>query len=420
MGLWKEFVEDIMNWDGKNVLITGANGFVGSYLAKELLDDGANVYGFIRPEDMVAMEKNLIDKGINDKLIMLEGDLTDITSLANAFDHSQPDFIFHLAAQAFVELSFQRPLETQNINCMGTANLLEAVRIKDVDTKIVFAGSSEEYGMVVSSEEQYLRARKENKTIFPEPERIPELPVKESNPLRPRSPYAVSKVHGDYLMQNYHQSYGLDTVVSRAFNHEGAGRGILFVTSVITNQIMKLKFNETDRIVIGNLNAFRDWSHVKDIIQGYLLLADKGHSGEAYNQGSMRTNSVLSYILLGLEKAGWNINRIESINGGKTVDNPTEINKNPVFGVNFDKTRVDQMMLEGEIEYNIQDKGINISTDQGKVVVEFNPARFRPAEVPLILADNQKIQKIGGKIEYSLSDIIQDQLNYFTQKENRI
>ena len=86
----------------------------------------------------------------------------------------------------------------------------------------------------------------------------------------------------------------------------------MFVTSVITNQIMKLKFGETDRILIGNLNAFRDWSHVKDIVQGYLLLAEKGQSGAVYNQGSMRTNSVLSYILFGLEEAGWNINSIET------------------------------------------------------------------------------------------------------------
>ncbi|MEN6554399.1 MAG: GDP-mannose 4,6-dehydratase [Methanobacterium sp.] len=162
---------------------------------------------------------------------MLEGDLNDITSLASALDASQPDFIFHLAAQPSVEFSFHRPLETQNINTIGTANLLEAVRIKDVDTKIIFAGSSEEYGMVISSEEQYQRAIKDGKTISPEPESIPELPVEESNPLRPMSPYAVSKISGDFLMQNYHNSYGLDTVASRAFNHEGAGRGMMFVTS---------------------------------------------------------------------------------------------------------------------------------------------------------------------------------------------
>jgi len=420
-------VEDIsMNWNGKNVLITGANGFVGSYLAKELLDNGSDVYGFIRPEDMVAMEKNLIDKGIQDKLIMLEGDLNNITSLANALDHSQPDVIFHLAAQSSVEFSFHRPVDTQNINTIGTANLLEAVRIKDVDSKIIFAGSSEEYGMVISSEEQYQRIKDQGKIIFPEPESIPELPVSESNPLRPMSPYAVSKVSGDLLMQNYHHSYGMDTVVSRAFNHEGAGRGMMFVTSIITNQIMKLKYGETDRITIGNLNACRDWSHVMDIIQGYLVLASKGISGEVYNQGSMRTNSVLSYILLGLKRAGWNIKQIESVKGGKIIKDPAQINDDPIFGVKFNKTEIDQMILEDQLEYTIQDKGIKVTTesgDQGKnkdIIIEFNPDRFRPSEIPLILSDNLKIQKIGAKIEYSLGDVIQDQLDYFEKKENRI
>ena len=415
-----------MNWNGKNVLITGANGFVGSYLAKELLDNGSNVYGFVRPEDIVIMEHNLIDKGIQDKIVLLEGDLNDITSLAGALDYSQPDFIFHLAAISSVEFSFNRPLETQHINTIGTANLLEAVRIKDVDCKIIFAGSSEVYGLVISSQEQYQNIQNQGRVVFPEPESIPELPVSESNPLRPMSPYAVSKVSGDMLMQNYHHSYGMDTVVSRAFNHEGAGRGMMFVTSIITNQIMKLKNGESDRITIGNLNACRDWSHVEDIIKGYMVLADKGRSGDVYNQGSMRSNSVLSFILLGLERAGWNINQIEPVkedgkgNKDKTIKNPTEIVNNPLFGVKFDRTQVDQLILEDQLEYTIQDKGIKVNTDQGDLLIEFNPERFRPAEIPMVLCDNRKIQKIGGKIEYSLSDVIQDQLNYFDKKENRI
>ncbi len=261
--------------------------------------------------------------------------------------------------------------------------------------------------------------KKEYGTIFPEPEGIPEVPIKETNPLRPMSPYAVSKVYGDYLMRNYYHSYGVDTVVSRAFNHEGAGRGIMFVTSVVTNQIMKLKFGETDRIVIGNLNALRDWSHVKDIVQGYLLLAEKGHSGEVYNQGSMRTNSVLSYILVGLEEAGWNVNKIEAVNGGKEIQDPTEVDESPIFGIKFPKTKVDQLILENELEYKLEDKGINVDTEQGKVLIDFNPDRFRPAEVPILFADTHKIQKLGSKIDYSLNDILKDQLNYFMNKENR-
>ena len=409
-----------MNWKNKNILITGVGGFAGSYLAEELLNQKANVYGLIRRRADGTKAKNLIDHGIENRVKTIEGDLTEITSLANALDISQPDYIFHLAAQSFVPRSFENSLETQMINCIGTANLLDATRIKDQGSKVVFAGSSEEYGLVISSKEHYKHAKKEYGTIFPEPVEIPEVPIKETNPLRPMSPYAVSKVYGDHLMQNYYHAYGLDTVVSRAFNHEGAGRGLMFVTSVITNQIMKLKFDEVDKITIGNLNAFRDWSHVKDIVKGYITLAENGKSGEVYNQGSMRTNSVLSYILLGLKEAGWDITKIETFNGEKLIENPTEVDESAVFGVKFNKPLVDTMILEGELEYTLEDRGIKVHTDKGTVPIEFNPGRFRPAEVPILFADTEKIQRIGAKIEHSLNDIIKDQLNYFLKKENRL
>lgn len=409
-----------MNWEDTNILITGVGGFAGSYLAEELLNQNANVYGLIRRRADGTKAKNLVDHGIENSVVTIEGDLTNITSLTNAIEVSQPDYIFHLAAQSFVPRSFENSPETQMINCIGTANILDATRKDDSDAKVVFAGSSEEYGLVISSEKQYEQAKKDYGTIFPEPVEIPEVPIKETNPLRPMSPYAVSKVYGDHLMQNYYHSYGLNTVVSRAFNHEGAGRGLMFVTSVVTNQVMKLKFGEIDKITIGNLNAFRDWSHVKDIVNGYLTLAVNGRSGEVYNQGSMRTNSVLSYILLGLKEAGWNIEKIETFNNEKIVDNPTEIDNSSIFGVKFDKTVVDTMILEGELEYSLEDRGIHVHTNKGTVPIEFDPNRFRPAEVPILFADTGKIQGIGGKISHSLNDIIRDQLNFFLKKENRL
>jgi GDPmannose 4,6-dehydratase len=159
--------------------------------------------------------------GIIGRVKLIKGDITDFTSLLFALDKVQPDVIFHLASQSYVPRSFVDPLETFRVNSLGTQNLLEAVRLKDLDCKIVFAGSSEEYGLQVVSEKHYEWALKKYGTIFPEPERIPELPINEKNPLRPMSPYAVSKVHGDFLMRNYYYAYGLKTIVSRAFNHEG-------------------------------------------------------------------------------------------------------------------------------------------------------------------------------------------------------
>ncbi len=402
-----------MNLEDKNVLITGADGFVGSYLAEELINNGSNVHGLIQRGTGDLYSKNLTDHGIENSLNLIEGDLTDITSLANALDISEPDYVFHLAAQSFVPASFQNPLGTQMINCIGTANLLDAIRVKDFNPKIVFAGSSEEYGLIITSKEQYEVATKKYKTIFPEPEKIPELPINETNPLRPMSPYATSKVYGDFLMRNYFNSFGMQTIVSRAFNHEGAGRGPMFVTSVITDQVAKIKTGETNQIKIGNLNSFKDWSHVKDIIIGYIKLALNGRSGDVYNQGAMRTNSVLSYILLSLEEAGYNIDQIETFDGNKKVSSPTLMDNSPIFGVKFAKTKVDRIMLEDGLEYTINDKGINVYTDKGKIAVNFDPDRFRPAEVPIMLADTRKIQEIGARTDHTIRDIINDQLNYF-------
>lgn len=406
-------------WKDKNVLITGISGFVGSYLAKYLLGEGTNVYGLVIRKADDAPRKNLVDREIHEDVNLVNGDLTDVSSIAYALDRSEPEVVFHLGAQSFIPRSFSHPLETMNSNCAGTANLLEAIRLKDIDSTVVFAGTSEEYGLVISSDVQYERALKKYGSLFPEPERIPELPITEENPLRPMSPYAVSKVYGDYLMRDYYHSYGMNTVVSRGFNHEGAGRGAMFVTSVVTNQVMKYKFGETDKITIGNVNAFRDWSHVADVIVGYCLLAEKGKSGDVYNQGSCRTNSVMSYILLSLEKAGYHPEKIETIKNSKVMENPIEADDSLIFDKKFEKTKVDTAILKDELEFQIEDEGVIVHTDNGKVKVEFNPDRFRPAEVPILMADTDKIQKIGFKVNYRLDDIIQDQLNFYLKEENR-
>lgn len=409
-----------MSLRNKNVFITGAGGFVGSYLTLNLLKQGAKVFGLIQRRADGSLPRNLEDRGILDEIQLIEGDITDVTSTAFALDAAQPDIIFHLAAQSFIPRSFTHPLETSEVNCIGTANLLEAVRMNEVDPKIIFAGTSEEYGLVISSEGQYERAKEKYGEIFPPPTKIPELPVKEENPLRPMSPYAVSKVYGEYLMRNYHLSYGMKTLVSRGFNHEGAGRGIMFVTSVIANQVMKLKFKEVDKIVIGNVNAFRDWSHIQDIVQGYCLLSEKGKNGAVYNQGSQRTNSVLTYILLCLEGLGNQVNKIESVRGEKVVENPTERNHAMQFGCKFEKTRVDSLMLAGELEYTLADKGIYVYTDKGKILIEFSTERFRPSDVPILMANTGKIQKLGFEAKLALEDIIKDQLEYYMNEKNRV
>ena len=404
-----------MNQGNKSVLITGINGFVGSHMAKSLLNKGLEVYGLIRARANGVVPHSLRMLGIEDKIRLIEGDLTDISSINKALSVSDADIVFHLGGQSFVPRSFEKPLETMSSNCGGTANLLEAIRIKDLDPVIVFAGSSEEYGLVISSNAQYERAIARYGTVIPEPQKIPEVPISETNPLRPMSPYAVSKLYGDYLMRNYRHSYGVKTVVSRAFNHEGAGRGSLYVTSIITSQIMKLKLGELDSITIGNVNAFRDWSHVEDVINGYQLLAERGRYGDVYNQGSMRTNSVMTYLLLSLAEAGYPVSRIKTFKGDKVVDDPIETDSSEIFGVGFEKTRIDDLMLRGELEFSRKDGGVTAYAGSKKIKITFDPERFRPAEVPITLSDTKKIKSLGFKIKHTLRDIIRDQLNFYTQ-----
>jgi GDPmannose 4,6-dehydratase len=402
-----------MKLKNKNVFITGISGFVGSHMAKYLLSEGANVVGLDRRRADFSIPQNIKQLRIEKEIRMLDGDARDISSIATALDKAKPDIVFHLAAQSFIPRSFSCPGETMEINCLGTSNLLEAVRNKELNPVIVFAGSSEEYGLVFVSDFQYQRALKMYGAVFPPPIAIPELPITEVNPLRPMSPYAVSKVYGDYLMRNYHTCYGLKTIVSRGFNTEGAGRGKMFVTSAITGQVMQFKRGEIGKIVIGNVNAFRDWSHVDDIVKGYCLLAEKGKYGDVYNQGSQRTNSVLSYLLLSLECAGYAIDKITTIRGKKVIKDPIEMDSSEMFGLRFEKTRVDRLMLDGKVEFQLADSGIIAITDKGKITIEFDTERFRPAEVPILLTRTTKIQELGFQINHSLKDIINDQLNYY-------
>lgn len=408
-----------LDYSGKNILITGISGFVGSRMAKRLADRGANVFGLIRRRADGRVAHNLLRLGLKDAVHLVEGNLESISSVGSALTASDPDFIIHLAAQSFVPRSFADPNETMLCNCWGTSNLLEAIRIKDVDSVVVFAGSSEEYGLVLTSEEQYKKALEKHGCVFPAPLNIPEVPISETNPLRPMSPYAVSKVYGDFLMRNYWYSYGVKTIISRGFNHEGAGRGNMFVTSVATSQVMKLKLGEQDAITIGNVNAFRDWSHVDDVINGYLLLAEKGRWGDVYNQGSMRTNSVMSYLLMSLEEAGYPVSRIETLNGEKVVRDPNEPDNSKIFGLDFEKTKIDGMMLRSELEFSAQDGGVKAKAGDKEIKIVFDLQRFRPAEVPILLSDTKKIESLGFQKEHTVRDIIRDQLDHYLAETER-
>jgi GDP-4-dehydro-6-deoxy-D-mannose reductase len=257
----------------KKALITGITGFAGSHLAEHLLNAGIEVYGISRWRSKLDNIEH-----IKKEIHLLTADMRDGHSLETVLRESKPDYIFHLAAQSFVPMSWRAPADTMETNLIGTIHLFEAVRKLNIGSKIQFAGTSEEYGFV-----------------FPN-----ELPVKEGNQLRPLSPYGVSKVAADKLSYQYHMSYGLHIVVTRGFNHTGPRRGDVFVTSNFAKQIAEIEKGKEPVIHVGNLDAMRDFTDVRDMVKGYLLAVEECQPGEAYNicsGESIRIKDLLGLLI---------------------------------------------------------------------------------------------------------------------------
>jgi GDPmannose 4,6-dehydratase len=404
----------------EKVLITGITGFVAPYVAKKLVDQDYEVTGLQPPRADFRKSKRLKEMDIISDIHIITGDITDLTSILSAIQRSQPDWIFHLAAQSFVPDSFRDPIRTFRVNCLGTLNILEAAKLKNVNPRIIFAGSSEEYGLQFKDADHLERMRaKYGAGIEPAPKKYSELPIDEESFFRPMSPYATSKVFGDITFRNYHNSFGLDTVVSRAFNHEGAGRGDQFVTSSIVRQLVLMHLNELTVMKIGDVQSFRDWSHVEDIADGYLLLARKGQAGSAYNQGSRRTYSVLSYILYTISLLGYEINKVMTLKNDKIITSPLDPLELTIGNTRMESNVIDGKIFRGELEYDLTDQGLIVETNKRTFKIEFEKSRFRPSDVPILLSNTNKIKELGFEPKRSLHDIIQDQINYYLNSENR-
>ncbi len=405
----------------KRILISGISGFVGGYLARELLKQGNEVFGIIRRRSDSSKPKLLKELGIYDDIEFINSDISELSNLLSAISYSNPDWMFHLAAQSFVPRSFSDPLGTFQVNCLGTQNVLEALRLKDMDTRLVFAGSSEEYGLQFMDETHFnhMEIKYGKESLDPKPESFPEIPINEKSYLRPMSPYATSKVFGDFATRNYHNTFGMNTIVSRAFNHEGAGRGHNFVTSSIVRQVTAIHMKEKDHMKIGDVTAFRDWSHVEDIVRGYILLADKANPGSLYVQGSGRTQSVLSYILYTISSLGYEVKAVTNFKGDKKINDPLSESRIKIGGLTVKSNNIDKMILDKELKYGLEDEGIEILTDKLKFVIKFDSKLFRPSDVPLLLSDISKISQLGFKSQKDITDIIKDQVNYYLDPNHR-
>ena len=313
------------------VLITGATGFVGSHLIEFLLKKSETlIYATRRRRSDVENVRHLLDLP---QVKWLSMDITDSHSVLRLVEECKPDLCFHLCAQSFVPASWNAPQETMITNAIGTINLFEAIRTICPNTKIQIAGSSEEYGLV-----------KEDET-----------PVSEENPLRPLSPYGVSKVAEDLLGYQYFKSYGLKTVRTRGFNHTGPRRGEMFVCSNFAKQIVEIeKGKKETSIRVGNLDAKRDFTDVRDMVEAYWLSLDKGEPGEVYN-----------------------------ISSGKCFS------------------------MQEVLDTLVKISGV-------KVKVEADPERMRPSDVPILLGNSRKFQeKTGWQPKIPFNKTLEDILDYW-------
>ena len=319
----------------KKVLITGITGFVGSHLADYILNNykDVEVIGLVRwrsPSDNI---RNILDK------ILLEyGDLVDSFSLNSILIKHKPDVLFHLAAQSYVDFSFLAPINTLYTNVIGTCNLLEAVRelksSQKYDPIVHICSSSEVYGQVKEDE----------------------IPIKEDNPLRPASPYAVSKVGEDMLAYQYWLSWKIKTIRTRMFTHTGPRRGQVFALSNFAKQVAEIEAGLKEPIVkVGNLKSIRTFMDVRDAVKAYWLLVNKCPFGEVYNIGGNETMTI-----------GEMLDRLIKLSSVKNIR------------------------------------------------VEVDPNRLRPSDVTLQIPSTEKfIKVVGWKPEIKIEKTIEDTLNYW-------
>lgn len=332
----------------KIALITGITGQDGSYLAEFLLDKGYIVHGIKRRSSSFNTDRidNIYEKTRKTNNFHLHyGDLTDSTNLIRIIQEVKPDEIYNLAAQSHVKVSFETPEYTANADGIGTLRILEAIRILGLEKKTKFyqASTSEMFGLVQ------------------------EVPQRETTPFYPRSPYGVAKLYAHWIVVNYREAYGIFACSGILFNHESPVRGETFVTRKITQAVSKIKLGLQDKLLIGNLDAERDWGHAKDYIEGMWLMLQQENPDD-YVLSTGRKISVREFCTMAFKYLDIDIEWVGS---------------------------------------GIDEKGI--SKSNGRVIVEIDPEYFRPTEVDQLLGDSTKARtKLGWSPKYSVEDLCKE------------
>ncbi len=262
----------------KKALITGLTGQDGSYLAEFLLDKGYDVAGMVRRSSTINFSRL---HHIQDDIQVVQGDLLDEASLQDAIRQTQPDEIYNLAAQSFVQTSWQQPSLTGDTTAVGVTKLLNAVRSSGRDMRFYQASSSEMFGKVQT------------------------VPQNEDTPFYPRSPYGVAKVYGHWITVNYRESYDMHASSGILFNHESPRRGLEFVTRKITYQVAKIKHGLTNELRLGDLDPQRDWGFAGDYVEAMWLMMQQEQPGD-YVISTGETHSVREFCQLAFGHAGLN------------------------------------------------------------------------------------------------------------------
>jgi len=263
----------------QKALITGITGQDGSYLAEFLLEKGYKVFGMVRRSSVERFDR--IDH-IVDKIHLIQGDITDQSSLDEAIKVTNPDEVYNLCAQSFVPTSWNQPTLTANVNALGTARILEAIRKHKPDAKFYQASSSEMFG------------------------KVQEIPQTEKTSFYPRSPYGVSKVYAHYITVNYRESYNIFACSGICFNHESPRRGLEFVTRKVSNGVAKIKLGLLKKLKMGNLEAKRDWGYAGDFVEAMWLMLQQDKPDD-YVIATGETHSVRELVELafGFAELDW-------------------------------------------------------------------------------------------------------------------
>lgn len=352
----------------KVALITGITGQDGAYLAEFLLKKGYEVHGVKRRSSLFNTDR--IDHLYHDphepnvKLKLHYGDLTDSTNLIRLIQETQPDEIYNLAAQSHVKVSFDTPEYTANADGIGTLRILEAVRLLGLEkkTRIYQASTSELYGLVQA------------------------VPQSETTPFYPRSPYAVAKLYGYWIIVNYREAYNMFACNGILFNHESPVRGETFVTRKITLAASKIAMGLQDCLYVGNLSAQRDWGHAKDYVEAMWLMLQH-HTPEDFVIATGVTTTVREFIKMAFNELG-----IEVEFSGK------DENERGVI-IDIDQQKVVELGLNAE------------ALKFGQTVVKIDSKYFRPTEVDLLIGDATKAkEKLGWVPKYDLQALVSDMM----------